>query len=306
MDEVKKKVLKLNSKKPSTYGAIPTSILKQTIEAHLKYLTNTINNLLKESTFPDELKQSEVIPIYKKLDPLLKENYRPVTLLQHISKVFERVIYNQINSFMETKILKCVTSFRKSHGTQHSLLIMLEKWKKELDKEENMSPIFMDLSKAFDTIIRHLLLAKLKAYGLSKQALSFMCSYLKKRRPRVQINNKFSNLKEVIAGVPQGSIDGPLPSNLFLNDLFLFICFITLSNYAEDNNLFATGNDIQLINKMLSCDFRAVNNWFYENFMILNPGKCHFMSIGKDNRDKDIFYYDNLTLKNSNKEEILE
>ena len=247
MDEVKKEVLKLNSKKSSTYGAIPASILKQTIEVHLKYLTNTINNSLKESTFPDELKQSEVIPVYKKLDPLQKENYRPVSLLPHISKVFERVIYNQINSFMENKISKCVTGFRKSHGTQHSLIVMLEKWKKALDKEENMSAIFMDLSKAFDTINHDLLLAKLKAYGFSKQALSFMCSYLKNRRQRVQINNKFSSLKEVIAGVPQGSIDEPLIFNLFIHDIFLFICFSTLSNYADDNHLFTTGTDTQLI-----------------------------------------------------------
>ena len=244
MDEVKKEVLKLNSKKSSTYGAIPASILKQTIEVHLKYLTNTINNSLKESTFPDELKQSEVIPVYKKLDPLQKENYRPVSLLPHISKVFERVIYNQINSFMENKISKCVTGFRKSHGTQHSLIVMLEKWKKALDKEENMSAIFMDLSKAFDTINHDLLLAKLKAYGFSKQALSFMCSYLKNRRQRIQINNKFTSLKEVIAGVPQGSIDGPPLFNLLINDIFLFICFSTLSKYAEYNNLFATGTDI--------------------------------------------------------------
>ena len=107
MDKVKKVVLKLNSKKSSTYGAIPASILNQTIEVPLKYLTNTINHSLKESTFPDELKQSEVIPVYKKLDPL-QENYRPVSLLPHISKVFERVIYKQINYFIENKISKCV------------------------------------------------------------------------------------------------------------------------------------------------------------------------------------------------------
>ena len=152
MDEVKKEVLELNSKESSTYGAIPASILKQTTGVHLKYLTNTINSFLKESTFPDELKQSEVIPVYKKLDPLQKENYRPVSLLPHISKVFERVIYNQINSFMETKISKCVTAFRKPNDTQHPLIVMLHKWKKAVDKEENMSVIFMDLSKAFDTI----------------------------------------------------------------------------------------------------------------------------------------------------------
>ena len=86
---------------------------------------------------------------------------------------------------------------------------MLEKWKKiSLDKEENISAIFMDLSKAFETINHDLLLAKLKPYGFSKQALSFMCSYLKNRRQIVQINNKFSSLIDVIAGAPQGSKDG--------------------------------------------------------------------------------------------------
>ena len=163
----------------------------------------------------------------------------------------------------------------------------------------------MDLSKAFDTINHGLLLAKLEGYCFSKQALSFMCSYLKNRRQRVQINNKVRSLKEVTAGLPQGSIDRALLFNLFINDLFLFICFRTLSNYADDNHLFTTGADNQLINQMLLSDFRTVNNWFYKNFMILNPGKCHFVSNGKDTYDEDVFYYDNLTLKNSNEKEIL-
>ena len=90
----------------------------------------------------------------------------------------------------------------------------------------------MDLSNAFYTINDGLLLAKLEAYGFSKQALGFMRSYLNNRRQRFQINNKFSSLKEVKGGVPQGSIDGPFLFNLFINDLFLFICFSALSNYA--------------------------------------------------------------------------
>ena len=100
-----------------------------------------------------------------------------------------------------------------------------------------------------------------------------------------------------IAGVPQGSINRPLLFNLFINDLFLFICFSTLSNYADDNNLFATGIDIQLINQMLLSDLKTVNNWFYEKFMILNPGKCHFMSIGKDTHDVDVFIMITLSSK---------
>ena len=120
---------------------------------------------------------------------------------------------------------------------------MQEKWKKGLSKEENMSAMFIDSPKAFDTINHGLLLSKLAAYGFSK----LRCSSLKNRRRRVQINNKFSSLKEGTAGFPQGSIDEPLIFNLFINDIFLFICFSTLSNYADDNHLFTTGTDIQLM-----------------------------------------------------------
>ena len=122
---------------------------------------------------------------------------------------------------MEKKISKCVTGFSKLHGTQHSLIVLLEKLKKALDKEENISAIFTDLSKVFDT--------KNQGRLLAKQLLSLVFSYLKDTRQRVQINNKFNSLKEVIAGVPPGSIDRPLLFILIINDLFLFLCFRTIS-----------------------------------------------------------------------------
>ena len=151
---------------------------------------------------------------------------------------------------------------KKSHGTPQSLIAMLENWKKALYKEKNMPAMFMDISKAFDTINNGLLLAKLKAYGFSKQALNSMCSYLKNRRQRFQIDNKLNSLKEVIAEVPQGSIDAPLLFSVFINDLFLFTCVSVLNNYADDNNLSTTKTNIQLMNQMLLSDFRTVNNWF--------------------------------------------
>ena len=162
---------------------------------------------------------------------------------------------------------------------------MLEKWERALDKGEYVSALFMDLSKVFDTIKHDLLIAKLKAYGFSKEALKLMKNYLKNQKQKVQINNKFSSERDVIAGVPQGSIDGPLLFNLFINDLKFFIEQCTLSNYADDNNLSISGEDKELIKYMLSSDFMIVEDWFFENYMILNLGKCYFMCISKNVSD---------------------
>ena len=174
---------------------------------------------------------------------------------------------------MKDKLSKCFSGFKKSHGIQHLLVTMLEKWKKAFDKGEYVSALFMDLSKAFDTINHDLLLAKLKAYGFSLNAVKLMCSYLKNRKQQVQINNKFSSKNIVVPRVPQGSIDGPLLFNLFINDLIFFIQYCTLSNYADDNNLFSMGKNKHEIKNIFSSDFRVVNDWFYENFMVLNPEK---------------------------------
>ena len=152
-DDVRKEIRNLNVKKSSTYGSIPASILKQCVDAYLPYIIDSINYSLRESTFPEKLEHSEVIPVYKKRDPLKIENYRLVSLLPYVSKVFERIIYQQINTYMKDKLSKCLAGFNKSHGTQNLLVTMLENWKKKNFKGEYVSALFMDLSKAFDTLI---------------------------------------------------------------------------------------------------------------------------------------------------------
>ena len=143
---------------------------------------------------------------------------------------------------------------------------MLERWKQAIDKGEYISLMYMDLSKAFDSIIHDLLLVKIKAYGLLTSALNLLYSYLKCRKQKVVINNKTSSSEVVIAGVPQGSIDGPL---FFI----LFLYTTVLSNYADDSNLYVIGNDKEETKRALVKDFQTVINWFCENYMILNTGK---------------------------------
>ena len=188
--------------------------------------------------------------------------------------------------------------------TKHCLNNTLEKWKNTLDKGGFVCAIFMDLSKAFDTMNHDLLIAKLGAYGFQEDALVFMKSYFTNRQQRVRVNSNFSMWEKIISGVPQGSILGPLLFNIFLNDLFLFVENSDLSNYADDHTLYSSSNDLEKVKQTLRQDFEIVTKWFYENYMVLNSGKCHFMCLGQ-NTVNETFVYDNSETKNSKEERIL-
>ena len=179
---------------------------------------------------------------------------------------------------------KLLTGFRKNHSTQLCLMSMLEMWKNTLDKGGFVSGVFMDFSKAFDTLKHNLLIAKIGAYGFERDSLSFMKSYLNDRQQRFVLI-KILVLGKKIAGVPQGSILGPPLFNIFINDLFLFVSSSNLSTYADDNTLYASGLNLEEVKICLSSDFDAVTIWFYENHMALNAVKFYFMCLGKDSRN---------------------
>ena len=181
---------------------------------------------------------------------------------------------------------------------------MLENWKSMLDKGGYVCAMFMDLSKAFNTIHHDLMIAKLGANGFSQDALQYIRSYLPNRQQRVRVNSNFSTWENIIAGVPQGSISGPLLFNIFINDLFLFISNSYLSNYADDNTLCALGYNLEETKNTLRFDFELVSKWFEENYMVLNADKCHFMCLGKDT-ENETFIFNNFIFNNSNEEKIL-
>ena len=130
---------------------------------------------------PFQLRRNILIPIHKKDDKTDKENYRPISILPNLSKVYERLMYNQIYPYFDTLFSKFQCGFRKGFNAQHCLLAMIEKWRKTLDKGGETGAVLTDLSKAFDCIDHNLFIAKLDAYGFKKQSIDFLHSYLTKR-----------------------------------------------------------------------------------------------------------------------------
>ena len=162
-EEVKKFIKSLNNKKSSISSCIPVEVLIGSVDICLPIFTDIVNSSIRKDTFPEELKLVEVTPLFKKNDPFDKVNYRPVSLPWQVSKVYKIIIFNQISTCFEPYLSTFLTGFWKNHNTQHSLLKMLELWKEALDKGKPFGAIFMDLSKAFDTLNHDLLIAKLGA-----------------------------------------------------------------------------------------------------------------------------------------------
>ena len=174
---------------------------------------------------------------------------------------------------------------------------MIENWKNTLDKGGFVAAIFIDLSKVFDTLNHNLLIVNLGACRLQKDTLTIMKNYLSNSLQRVQVNSSFSSWGKIFSGVLQ-------LANIFLNDLFLFTTNLSLNSYADDKFLYACGQKLDEINHILHCDFEKVTKWFYENYMVLNQGKCHFMCFGR-NSDNETFIFENKTMKNSEEQQIL-
>ena len=237
--------------------------------------------MIDNGIFPDSLKAANITPVFKKDSRTEKTNYRPVSILPNLSKIYERLIYNQLSKYLENFLSKFQCGFRKGFNAQDCLLVMTEKWKSMLDKGGVCGALLTDLSKAFDCLPHDLLLAKLHAYGLDYQSLKILSSYLSNRKQRVRIGNFYSLWHAILVGVPQGSILGPLLFNIFLSDLFLLISDTDIVNYADDNTPYFCQLDSGLVADSLEISSTKLLAWFSNNRMKANPDKYHFLLTGK-------------------------
>ena len=209
-----------------------------------------------------------------------KANYRPVSVLQTISKVYEKLLQKQIKNYTENILYPYLCGCSKGYSIQHALMCLTEKWKKILDKKGFCGAVLMDLSKIFDTINHELLIGKLNAYGFEKSALKLLLNYLSNRWQRTKINKKFSSWIELMQGVPQGSALRPFLFSIYLNDLFLLVESTVVSNFADGTTFFACGKDLNsLINRLEQNSLLAIE-WFENSYMKLNQEKCNLLVFG--------------------------
>ena len=277
--EVMKQIDLLDNNKSSS-GNIPTSILKATREIVCPYLTDCINCAIYDCKFPNELKEADLSPLFKNDDSTFKGNFRPISVLPAVSKIYERILKEQISSYFYNKLSEILCGFREGFSTQHALIRLIEKWRQCLDASGIVGTILMDLSKAYDCLPHDLLIAKLEAYGLDVNSLRLMYSYLDSRIQRVKIGSHRSTAKEIKIGVPQGSVLGPLLFNIFINDLCLINLDSEICNFADDNTLYSCGHDLQEIVTNLENDLSKLLEWFKSNGMVANPKKFQLMFLG--------------------------
>ena len=279
-NDIHNEIMQLNVKKATTFKNIPPKLLKESVDVCTPIMQDIINSCLLSHVFPDELKMADVFPVFKKGDTTDKRNYRPISVLPTVSKPFERIMEKQIGDYMKIHLSDYLCGYRKGYNAQHAIVALIEKWKSSLDKNGYAGAVLMDLSKAFDCLNHELLIAKLHAYGFSKESLELIRSYLKNRWQRTKINNSFSSWSELLMGIPQGSVLGPLLFNIYINDLCYFFDKCDVCNFADDTTPYACDNDLDGLIKILEHDSLNAINWFRMNYMKLNEEKCHLIVAG--------------------------
>jgi len=278
-------VCNLKATKSPGYDCISPKIVKAAIDDIAEPLTVMFNYSFVTGTFPDMLKIAKVCPVYKCDDKLLVSNYRPISVLPVFSKILERIMYNRVVTFINQQnvLSDSQYGFRDHHSTYMALLNLVDRISNSIESKHFSVGVFMDLSKAFDTVDHSILLEKLKLYGIRGVANNWIRSYLCNRVQFVQIQHVKSSRLPVTCGVPQGSILGPLLFLIYINDITHVSKIANTILFADDTNLFFGGPNIDLLCLTINDELDKIATWFNLNKLSLNIKKTNFIMFKSRN-----------------------
>ena len=274
--------LKLN--KSTGYDNISYNAIRPIFHFITKPLKHIFNLSISTGIFPDSLKVARITPIFKSGDVTMMSNYRPISVLPCFSKILEKIMYNRLHRYLceNNMLYDKQFGFQKRTSCDHAILKLIDKLNDSFDDNKFPLGVFIDLSKAFDTVDHQILLNKLKHYGIHGKNLKWFSNYLSDRKQYIQYDqiNKTYYLK-VKCGVPQGSILGPLLFLLYINDLHQASNVINPIMYADDTNVFYSHGNIKFLFETVNKELNNVSEWFKANKLSLNTKKTEYTFFHK-------------------------
>ena len=278
--EIERIIMSLPNKTSSGQDRLPNTLLKQ-LKGSIKYPLELIfNNSITNGVFPQDMKHADVTPLYKSKEHYLVTNYRPISLLITISKLLEKVVYTRTYTFLTktNQLYQGQYGFRTGHSCQHAVSELIGNIQKNLEQGKISIGVFIDLSKAFDTLDHQILLKKLEIYGIRGSVLAWFRSYLEERTIRVKICNdkgetSYSKCHPLEYGTPQGSCLGPLLFLVFINDLPKTVLHGSSLLFADDTTLLHCHPDISHLKTLVEEDLNRLMDWFMANKLTLNLDK---------------------------------
>jgi hypothetical protein len=270
----------MQNKSSAGHDRLNNKLIKGIKEGITLPLTIIFNKSIEKGNIPDSLKLAEIKPIYKgKGSKLDCQNYRPISLLPSISKILEKIIYNRLLEYLENNNLldENQYGFRKNRSTIDAITNLIGHITSNHENKKISLALFIDMSKAFDTIDHNILIYKLQKYGITGTALNLIKNYLTNRQQRVKINETISDTQKITHGVPQGSILGPLLFNLYVNDLNSQFKNTKTISFADDTTLYVADNNIEDIYIKTYDNILTLLDWCNANKLSINLSKTNYI-----------------------------
>ena len=267
---------------------IPRKCIKHAANHIYEALSMVFNQSLLQGIFPENFKVSKVTPIAKGGEEMDPYNYRPISTLSALTQIFEKLICKQLVNYLEKHAIlyEFQFGFRKGHSTSQAIAEIADNLRNAIDNNLYSCGVFLDFSKAFDTVNHTILLKKLERYGMRGVPLQFFASYLTNRQQYVQMGNTVSSKQTMTCGIPQGSSLGPVLFLIYINDLPNCSSALTFRIFADDTNVFASARDLKVLEKIVNSELKKVKIWCDVNRLSINFSKTNFMII-KSQKKKD-------------------